>query len=339
MEPLISFVIPVYNVEAYLYRCLKSIEPCIALGYEVIIVNDGSTDASQTTIDEFIKEHPSVITVFQNNSGLSAARNTGLKYAHGTYVWFIDSDDYIDYGQFQHVVKQIEHIQSDIVVFGRIEEFKGWSVKTPCLRKQPIMSGQEYFKTSINSGTFRTNVWDKLFSRKLIDNYVLRFDDGLIYEDMYFCLKAFMYADTVSVCPLYPYHYINTNSESITRQIRMKDLDVLKFIHKASDFISNGNFLINNQAKEFQLLIFNWVSSCLMNKYVCLSLHNKQAENIIRSVLADTVFMNAVFYCGKNWVGLRQTLFAKLLLWSPALYKKVLYVALKIQKMKFRYLK
>ena len=340
MEPLISFIIPVYNVEAYLLRCLKSIEPFIALGYEVIIVNDGSTDSSKDIINKFVRENPTVITVCQDNAGLSAARNVGLKCAHGSYIWFVDSDDYIDQQEFCNVVKEVTRDESDIVVFGRVEEFQTWSVKTPGnLRTQYGMLGQDYFLSSINDGSFRTNVWDKLFKRTLLEKHELKFVEGLIYEDMFFCLKAFMYAKTVSVYSFYPYHYININSNSITRQIRIKDLDVLKFIHMASEFVSDDGFVINAHSKEFQLLIFNWVSSCLMNKYAYLSLYNKQAETIFYSVCADDIFMNLVLYCSKNKIGIRQTIFAKLLLFSPTLYKVLLNIALKIQKMKFKYLK
>lgn len=333
----ISFIIPVYNVEAYLIRCLDSIVPHIlSENNEIIIVNDGSTDLSQTIIDDFVLSHPSVISIYQPNAGLSAARNTGLKYATGKYVCFIDSDDFIDSKELFLLLDALNNESSpDIVVYGRVEEYGGWNIKMPYnFSSHLYLNGQDYFKESIINGTFRTNVWDKLFRKKFIDDYGLRFVEGLLYEDMYFCLMAFMYSKAVLVLPYYPYHYVHYNTSSITSLIRKKDLDVLKFIHLAYDFILSGNFTVSTHTKEFQVLIYNWVSSCLMNKYAYLSLRNKKAQEIFKAVISDDIFMSAVEYCSKSSVGIRQKFFSILLLHSPTTYKIVLHIALKTKVLK-----
>lgn len=334
---IISFIIPVYNVETYLFRCLNSIVPYVQVeNNEVIIVNDGSTDSSQDIIDNFVSSHPSVISIYQPNAGLSAARNTGLKYATGEYVCFIDSDDFIDSKEFSLLLDALNNDASpDIVVYGRVEEYGGWNIKMPRnLSSHLYLNGQDYFKESIVNGTFRTNAWDKLFRRKFIEDYGIRFVEGLLYEDMYFCLMSFMYSKSVLVLPYYPYHYIHYNTSSITSLVRKKDLDVLKYVHLAYDFISSGNFTINTQTKEFQVLIYNWVSSCLMNKYAYLSLRDKEAQEIFKTVISDNLFMSAVAYCSKNSVGVRQKFFSILLLHSHFAYKLMLHMALKMKKLK-----
>ena len=333
---LVSFIIPVYNVASYVKRCLINLVTYI-LDNEIIIVNDGSTDSSQTIIDEFVSAYPSVVAIYQSNAGLSAARNIGLKYATGEYICFIDSDDYIDPQEFSHILKFLNNgiALPDIVIYGRVDEYTGWYMKSPKnLFYCSYPSGQDYFKKAIANGTFRTNAWDKLFRRKFIDDYGLRFVEGLLYEDMYFCLMAFMYSKTVLVLPYYPYHYIHYNTSSITSLIRKKDLDVLKYVHLAYDFISSGNFTINTQTKEFQVLIYNWVSSCLMNKYAYLSLRDKEAQEIFKTVISDNLFMSAVAYCSKNSVGVRQKFFSILLLHSHFAYKLMLHMALKMKKLK-----
>lgn len=338
---MISFIIPVYNVAPYVRRCLINLVPYI-LDNEIIIVNDGSTDSSQEIIDEYVAAHPSVISVYQANAGLSAARNTGLKYATGEYICFIDSDDYIDSQEFSYVVNAINDsaVLPDIVIYGRVEEYARWQMKAPSnLSFCSYPSGQDYFMKAVANGTFRTNAWDKLFKRKFIDDYGLRFVEGLLYEDMYFCLMAFMHSKSVLVLPYYPYHYIHYNSSSITKSIRKKDLDVLKFIHLTYDFVLNGKFSVTIHTKEFQLLIYNWVSSCLMNKYAYLSLRNKEAQDIFKSVVSDNIFMSAVEYCSKNRVGIRQKFFSVLLLRSHFAYKLMLHIALKMKVLKNRFLK
>lgn len=336
MTPLISLIIPVYNVEPYLNRCLKSIEFVISLGYEVIIVNDGSTDDSQNIINSFISKHNSIIYVYQNNKGLSSARNTGLKYATGEYVWFIDSDDFIDEIESLNIFNElnIDKDLPDIVVFGRVEEYSSYTIRIPkILRRIDYCSGYDYFIESINNGNLRTNAWDKIFRRSFIDNYNIKFVEDLLYEDMLFCLTTFMYSGKVSVIPSYPYHYIHYNSSSITKQVRKKDLDVIIFIEIAFKFVNDGNFQLNTDSREFKLLIFKWVSSCIMNKYAYLSLYNAEAKYIIKSVLDNKLFIESVEYCSQNKVGLRHILFSKLLLFSPFMYKIILQIALKFQKL------
>lgn len=336
----ISLVVPVYNVSGYLRRCLNSIEIFLAKNCEIIIVNDGSTDSSQIIIDEFVSKCPSAISIYQSNAGLSAARNKGLKYATGEYICFIDSDDYINPLEFSHVIDSLNSCSNspDVIIYGRIEEYEKWSVRVPDqLPFQEYKSGQEYFKAAINEGTYRTNVWDKLFKREFIESYGISFIEGLLYEDMYFCLMSFMYAKSVIIFPYYPYHYIHYNTTSITKQIRLKDLDVLKFVHLAYDFVSRRDFSINIQSKEFQLLIFNWVSSCLMNKYAYRSLYNQNALKIFKETLANDIFMEAVKYCNSNHVGIRQQFFSMLLLYTPFLYKIILNFSLKIKRIKQRY--
>lgn len=335
MSPLISLIIPIYNVELYLSRCLKSIEFVISLGYEIILVNDGSTDSSQNIINSFLSKHNSIIYVYQNNKGLSSARNTGLKYATGEYVWFIDSDDFIDEIEFIKIINEfnIDKDVPDVVVFGRVEEYSSYAIRIPQrLRRTDYSSGYDYFIESINNGNLRTNAWDKIFRKSLIDNYNIEFIEGLLYEDMLFCLTIFMYSGKVSVIPSYPYHYIHYNSSSITKQVRKKDLDVITFIEMAFKFINDGNFPLTTNSREFKLLIFKWVSSCIMNKYAYLSLYNTEAKYIINNVLNNKLFIDSVEYCSRNKVGLKHLLFSKLLLFSPFIYKITLQIALKIQK-------
>lgn len=333
--PQISLILPVCNVERYLARCLLSVQPYIDAGHQVIIVNDGSTDHSQGIIDQFCRDNPSVISIIQDNRGPSAARNNGLKYATGTYIWFIDSDDYIE-----NITSKLELIleeDHDIVVFGRVEEYGVWSIHRPShIVDAKYDMGKDYLKASICNDSFRTECWDKIFKKSLLDTNDLRFVEGMLYEDMLFSVCAFMKAQSVLVTRLYPYHYIHYNSSSITKTIRQKDIDVLEFIRLLDDFMASQSSDFNNTTKEYHKLIFNWVSSCLLNKYSWISLYNQQAQDIFMQTISDPIFKRSVEYCSMKNVGLRQKVFATLLLKSPILYKIILHVALHLQRIKLR---
>ncbi len=325
----ISIILPVYNVEAYLYKCLDSLKFCLKHGHQLIIVNDGSTDESERIISDFLINHPKVIYVKQVNAGLSAARNVGLSYAKGDYIWFIDSDDYIDESETLKLFLELNNEKPDIMLFGRVEEFpRRKYIAPPKLTYSEYKSGQDYFITSINNGSFRTNVWDKIFSKSLLDQYKLKFEEGLIYEDMLFCLKSFMYSGKVCSRPFYPYHYIHYNPQSIGKQIRLKDLDVAEFINKAYDFITSNKFTIDHTSKEFNILIYKWVTNCIMHKYAFLSLHNNDAKFIFNTILHNKVFVHSVNYCSFNNVGIFNRTSALLLRVNPFLYKIALKLAL-----------
>lgn len=331
----ISIILPVYNVDKYLERCLSSIKPYIDAGHQLIIVNDGSTDESQIIIDAFCKKNQNVIWIQQVNQGPSVARNNGMGYVTGDYIWFVDSDDYIE-----DITVKLEVLlkdSPDVLVLGRTEEYNTWDVCTPHkIGDAYYESGKDYLKDSIDHGLFRTEVWDKIFKRSLLENNQLSFVEGLLYEDMYFTVSAFMSAQNVVTTRLYPYHYIHYNTGSITKTIRKKDLDVLKFVQLLDDFMDSQPSNFNNTSKEYHKLIFNWVSSCLLNKYSWLSLYNQQAQEIFLETTSNTIFMRSVEYCASHNIGIRQKLFANLLLKSPILYKIILSLALKIQRIKLR---
>lgn len=332
---VISIILPVYNVDRYLARCLHSIQPYVDVGHQIIIVNDGSTDNSQGIIDAFCLSNPNVISVRQDNKGLSAARNKGLQYATGSYVWFIDSDDYVS--DITCNLQSLLVSSPDILVFGRVEEYNTWEVQIPRNIEDVCYDvGKEYLKASVANSTFRTNVWDKIFKKSLLDTNDLTFVEGMLYEDMLFSVCAFIQAQRVLVTRLYPYHYIHYNSCSITKTIRQKDIDVLGFIRLLDDFMARQSSEFNNTTKEYHKLIFNWVSSCLLNKYSWMSLYDHRAQGIFLQTMSDPIFKRSVEYCSMNNVGLRQKIFATLLLKTPTLYKVVLHVALHLQRIKLR---
>ena len=156
---------------------------------------------------------------------------------------------------------------------------------------------------------------------------------------MLFCLQAFMFAGTITVLPYFPYHYVKYNNNSITNLVREKDLDVIEFVRRAYCFMGKNSFPITINTKEFQILIFNWVSSCLMNKYAYLSLKDIAAKYIFDKVRSNIYFRYTLFYCSRRNVGIRQKVFANLLLSFPTLYKLTLQASLMLKHFKIRYFK
>ena len=220
----------------------------------------------------------------------------------------------------------------DLIILGRKEIFPNKIRKIPTkLSIKHYSNGIEYFNDAIFQHKFRTQVWDKIFRTQFIKDHHLTFVKGLLYEDMLFMLQTILLAQNVLVYPLYAYCYNQTNITSISKRIRKKDLDILRFIELSDDYIKKADKSINESSLSYNLLIFNWVSTCLLNKYVKLSLEDSEALYIYNNAINHPIYRRAIQICIKGNVGLRRKIFAWLLLNHPTIYKYVLILAVQIK--------
>lgn len=216
-RPLVSIIVPVYNVEKYLRECLDSLVHQTYKNIEIICVNDGSKDDSQSILDEFEYMYPSKVTCYsKDNGGLSSARNYGLDRAKGKYIMFIDSDDFIEKDTVTQAVANLEKTATDLYVFG-IQQFCSDG------DTEDIINTNDWFKRRMQPAGYqeltferaqKTNihVCNKVFRRDLIKD--LRFPEGLLFEDIYFTWSYMLAADTVVYNDDVYYHY-RVHSESI----------------------------------------------------------------------------------------------------------------------------
>jgi len=191
-----SIIVPMYNIENYIDRCLKSIIDQTYDNYEVIVVNDGSTDKSLEIASKYTSEILKVYT--KENGGLSDARNFGLKYATGDYLWFIDGDDYIESNALEEIAKKLENKKSDIVCFSYYSVIGDKKEKFV----DRILWGEEEYLPLIS-----VNAWSKVYNKKFYLKNNFKFTKGLIYEDLEIIPYILCKAKTISyVCiPLYNY--------------------------------------------------------------------------------------------------------------------------------------
>ena len=118
MQPLVSVIVPIYNVEAYLLRCVNSIKEQTYNNLEIILVDDGSTDSSGMIADSFAENYERIRVIHQKNGGLSAARNTGIDNTKTEYITFVDSDDYVDSNMYEVLLKNMDSKNADISIGG-----------------------------------------------------------------------------------------------------------------------------------------------------------------------------------------------------------------------------
>lgn len=236
IEPVISIIIPIYNVEKYLKRCLDSVEKQIYTNLEIILINDGSTDSSLTIAKEYAKRDGRIKIFSEKNCGVSAARNLGLKHATGKYITFIDSDDYVSKDYVLYLYKLLEKgnfsASMSICSLMNVYENSGKEVNTGN-NKEYTLTGKECIKMMCYHNLVDTCPYAKLGSKELYKDF--KFPEGKVFEDTGTTYQLFEKANKVE-CGFKPKYFYNIRSNSITtREFTPKKLDLLKMTDKMAD--------------------------------------------------------------------------------------------------------
>ena len=240
MKPLLTVVIPVYNVERYLKRCIESVLAQEWKDYEIILVDDGSTDHSPQICDDYVKAYNFISVIHKENGGLSEARNTGISHAKGEYVYFPDSDDWIEPDTFIALAEAIESQEFDIISFNR-EFVKG---EEDAIVSEPevtqVFEGKDAFVQCLKHSYITGFANDKIYRKSLfIDNNIL-FPKGKYYEDLGTNYKLFLSAKKVYATNQKYYHYLIDNPDSITQSWNEKKFSDMFGFYKDifySDFV------------------------------------------------------------------------------------------------------
>lgn len=212
----VSVIVPVYNVEKYLSKCLDSIINQTLTDIEIIIINDGSTDKTQTIINKYLKKEKRIKFYKIVNAGLGNARNQGIKHAIGKYISFIDGDDYVDLNMLEKLYNRAVTDNSDIV-----ECDFYWVYDN----KKKLDNANYYSDNNNFMTNFRVMVCNKLFNRDLIIKNNISFPVGLKYEDVAFTYNILPYAKKISYVPLGMYYYVQHENSLINHQTyRVKDI-------------------------------------------------------------------------------------------------------------------
>ena len=208
--PKISIIIPVYNTQAYLPKCLDSVFSQTFQDFEVIVVNDGSPDDSQSVIDRYQEKYPDkLVALKQENAGLAAARNTGINAASGEYVAFLDSDDYLHPETLEKTYTYALAQALDIVCFRYYSDCEGVITAIPSHSAQTDDPVKRFI---LNDGS-ATN---KLFRRELFTQTGLRFTPGLFYEDIDLIPRLSLHTQRIGFLDV-PLYYYFTRDGSIMR--------------------------------------------------------------------------------------------------------------------------
>ncbi len=245
-EPLISVVLPIYNVEKVLRRCVDSVLNQTYRNLEVILVDDGSPDGCPAICDEYALQDSRIKVIHKQNAGLGYARNTGIENATGKYICFFDSDDYIEPTTLEECCTLAEKENADLVCYGHTEETaEGLVLKNRIPRPaKDIFNGKEIRETLMpmtlahcaktgEDWDLSLSAWCELFSLETIQKNNFRFvsEREIISEDIYSVLEYYSYCETVAFIKKPFYHYI-ANPCSLSKSYRADRYEKLKVLAK-----------------------------------------------------------------------------------------------------------
>ncbi|MBR6147725.1 MAG: glycosyltransferase [Lachnospiraceae bacterium] len=257
----ISVIVPIYNVEKYLSKCIDSILQQTFTDYELILVDDGSTDTSGKIADDYAAKDNRITVIHKKNGGLSDARNHGLDKATGDYICFIDSDDWIEKNYLQELLGLAQNNEADIAICAYQKSDGNIAVSQPAEPGVIIETGIEAID-NLYSDRYGIYVvaWNKLYNRKLFEE--TRYPVGLIHEDEAVFGDLFLKAKKVIRTERILYNYrVNNITSIMSSNYSLKRLDILKAMEKRME-----TYKINGLQKYYEKDSFKYLYKILLNE-------------------------------------------------------------------------
>ena len=297
IKDMVSIIIPIFNVEDYLEECIESVLNQTYDNYEVILVNDGSTDRSGEISKKYSEKFNNIYLINQDNKGVAEARNIGIKHSRGEYLYFLDSDDMIQNNMLEVCMNKFKENDIDIVFLGYML-FEGNKILEKNLMKSDkcILTGKEFLKYSSKMMLGRNfQMWDYVFKKELWIKNNISFKKGLIFEDTHAYIDIFMKNVNVAIIDEYLYLYRN-RKESITRKKSYS-----KYYLDCMNAVINNYYSYINEDEELNEVILQYIKIFYNEKYRILLKLDEFTEELIIEEIRDIIIKSKkleVFFCG-----------------------------------------
>jgi glycosyltransferase involved in cell wall biosynthesis len=215
-SPEVSIIVPIFNTEKYLPRCIDNILIQTFTNFECILIDDGSTDNSLTICKQYSQSDSRIVLLHQENSGVSESRNRGIELARGKYVCFVDSDDIAEKNFCEKLFTAINSANTDVACCGYFENSKSYILccKDIIFNNSNIIEIIHYLEMRQAFGV----IWNKIYKKSILDTFTLRFSKLITFgEDMLFNMQYFRHVKTAYVCSDQLYHYKHDNQLALTK--------------------------------------------------------------------------------------------------------------------------
>jgi len=292
----ISIIIPVYNVEDFLPKCLDSVINQTYKNIEIIVINDETPDNSQRIIDEYIINDNRIVSIIhKKNKGLGGARNTGINVATGDYIFFLDSDDWIENTAIETLIDEIKKNNSDIIKFGRINKYPSLEeIWLPSHKNNICKNGWNDITESLKNRNFNSICCTNIYRTELIQQNKIIFPEKLLFEDFYFTIQTHIYAKKISYIDKPLYYWRKEREGSITFNINDRDIEVCKSIQLVEEFLikKNRNDILNSS--QYHFLIYTWSAGTTIYRYLKTKSEKKKKNRIIKYIVENMYFRQSL---------------------------------------------
>lgn len=316
--PKLSIIVPVYNVDKYLERCIRSILNQTYENFEIILVNDGSTDNSGIICENYSKVDSRIRVIHKKNEGVSSARNIGVDNAKGKYIGFIDPDDYINKYMYEILINVLKKNNSDMVIcdYYKIAEkyIDGKEINNPINIESIIVdsiTGTEAIDKLFECGEKFIFTWNKLYKSYLFDG--LRYKVGKIYEDEFLAHRILYRCKSISVINEQLYFYVQRRGSIVNSEFTTKKFDKVYAVKDRVDFLKEKNLIkLKEKAEKSFVDYFVW------NYFVAYQRLNNADEDLMN---LKCKFNETFFELLKNTrISFREKITLIILYMSPKLY-------------------
>lgn len=287
MLPKVSVIVPIYNVEKYLNRCVDSVLNQTYKNLEIILVDDGSPDKCGAISDSYKNNDNRVKSLHKKNGGLSDARNYGMKYATGEYVLFLDSDDWLKEEMIETLIKLILEYKADIVqsaFYYAYDNYLLYDDRYYTEDMEPVVLKKDgLMKELVINEKVKNFAWGKLYRIDLIRD--IPFERGVLFEDVFWAHKVMDRVNKYVVCHKPMCYYLQRN-DSIVSTYTVRNLDIITGLRKRHAFIQENYLWLLSES--YKILI----RTTLMHYYLLNKNSNKDKGGIYRKELKDYILNN-----------------------------------------------
>ena len=257
MNDLISIIIPVYNVEQYLNRCIDSLIAQTYHNIEIILVDDGSTDSSSKIVDEYLSKDNRIRVIHKKNGGLSDARNKGIEISKGKYLTFVDSDDYVTKTYVETLYSTIIEYSADISICSYQVKYETGQTLKKGKNKKGVYTTEEALKRMLYHKDFDVSAWAKLYRKELFNG--IFFPKGRLFEDAATTYKLIMKSKKISFNLKEEYYYIIRDKSITTNGFSLKKMDLIISTQEMYNDISSSYPKLKRAAK--RRLVYAYLST------------------------------------------------------------------------------
>ncbi len=316
---LVSIIVPVYNAEKFLKRCIESILRQSYKNIEVILINDGSTDKSGEICDYYSSKDKRVKVIHQKNSGPSVTRNKGIDIAKGKYIQFVDSDDYVEYNMTELLINEMKN-NIDIVLCGYRKLHKNDKgkliIKNSNTYKKINISKDEFMNMfgKLFKDYYINYIWNKLYITDIIKRNNIYFDDRIGWgEDLIFNLSYLNYCNKFTIIENLLYNYIQYNNNSITSSFNDKLYNNQKSMYNAvRSFLKMNNAYFGENKNIVEIKYTTSIVGCLYHLFHPGSNYSSdEIKKRINEIINDDMIIRNIEYF--NYGGIQNKIIGKLI--------------------------